>query len=59
METGSPVGLHYWRMHQTLVERGLCLRQPTDKGNLLVFPSYYRRQRKAIVHYPVALVVLK
>jgi len=24
-------------MHQTLVERGLCLRQPTDKGNLLVF----------------------
>ena len=27
-------------MHQTLVERGLCLRQPTDKGNLLVFPSY-------------------
>ena len=24
-------------MHQTLVERGLCLRQPTGKGNLLVF----------------------
>ncbi len=24
-------------MHQTLVERGLCLRQPTAKGNLLVF----------------------
>ena len=30
-------------MHQTLVERGLCMRQPTGKGNLLVFPSYYRR----------------
>jgi small GTP-binding protein len=32
-------------MHQLLVERGLCLRQPTSKGNLLVFPSYYRRER--------------
>ena len=32
-------------MHQTLVQRGLCLRQPTTKGNLLVFPSYYRRER--------------
>ena len=24
---------------------GHCLRQPTGKGNLLVFPSYYRRER--------------
>ena len=43
-------------MHQTLVERGLCLRQPTDKGNLLVFPSYYRRERPDIVKYPAVLV---
>lgn len=33
-------------MHQTLVERGLCLRQQTDRGVLLIFPSYYRRERK-------------
>jgi small GTP-binding protein len=43
-------------MHQTLVERGLCLRQPTAKGNLLVFPSYYRRERPDIVKYPAVLV---
>ena len=43
-------------MHQTLVERGLCLRQPTAKGNLPVFPSYYRRERPDIVKYPAVLV---
>jgi hypothetical protein len=43
-------------MHQTLVERGLCLRQPTDKGNLLVFPSYYRRERPVQVGHPAVLV---
>lgn len=29
-------------MHQMLVEKGLCLRQPSAKGNLLVFPGFYR-----------------
>lgn len=43
-------------MHQTLVERGLCLRQPTVKGTLLVFPSYYRRERKELVCAPAVLV---
>jgi WD40 repeat protein len=43
-------------MHQTLVERGLCLRQPTAKGNLLVFPSYYRRERPEQVKSPAVLV---
>ncbi len=43
-------------MHQTLVERGLCLRQPTGKGNLLVFPSYYRRERPEGVKFPAVLV---
>lgn len=43
-------------MHQTLVERGLCLRQPTPKGNLLVFPSYYRRERPEQVGHPAVLV---
>jgi small GTP-binding protein len=43
-------------MHQTLVERGLCLRQPTEKGNLLIFPSYYRRERPEQVSAPRVLV---
>ena len=43
-------------MHQTLVERGLCLREHTDKGPLLVFPSYYRRERPELVGHPAILV---
>lgn len=43
-------------MHQTLVERGLCLRQPTSHGNLLIFPSYYRRERPEQVKFPAVLV---
>ena len=43
-------------MHQTLVERGLCLREHTDKGPLLVFPSFYRRERPDLVGHPAVLV---
>ncbi len=43
-------------MHQTLVERGLCLRQPTDRGNLLIFPSYYRREREPQANSPLVSV---
>jgi small GTP-binding protein len=43
-------------MHQTLVECGLCLREHTDKGPLLVFPSYYRRERPELVGHPAVLV---
>ena len=43
-------------MHQTLVERGLCLREHTDKGPLLIFPSYYRRERPDLVGHPAVLV---
>lgn len=43
-------------MRAALVERGLCLRQPTDKGNLLVFPSFYRRERPEQVKSPAVLV---
>jgi small GTP-binding protein len=43
-------------MHQTLVERGLCLREHTDSGTLLVFPSYYRRERPELVGHPAVLV---
>jgi Domain of unknown function (DUF4365) len=43
-------------MHQTLVERALCLREQTDKGPLLIFPSYYRRERPELVGHPAVLV---
>jgi Domain of unknown function (DUF4365)/Ras family len=43
-------------MHQMLVERGLCLREHTDNGPLLVFPSFYRRERPDLVGHPAVLV---
>jgi hypothetical protein len=43
-------------MHQTLVERGLCWREQTDQGPLLIFPSYYRRERPELVGHPAVLV---
>ena len=43
-------------MHQTLVERGLCLREHTDHGAVLIFPSYYRRERPELVGHPAVLV---
>ncbi len=43
-------------MHQMLVARGLCLREHTDKGPLLIFPSYYRRERPELVGHPAVLV---
>jgi small GTP-binding protein len=32
-------------MHYTLVEHSLCLREPAEAGMLLVFPSYFKRER--------------
>jgi small GTP-binding protein len=43
-------------MHQFLIERGLCLREHTDKGPLLIFPSYYRRERPELTGHPAVLV---
>lgn len=43
-------------MHQTLVERSLCLREHTDEGALLIFPSFYRRERPELVGHPAVLV---
>ena len=43
-------------MHQTLMERGLCLRQHTEDGPLLIFPSYYRRERPILGAHPAVLV---
>jgi len=43
-------------MHKILVERGLCLREHTEQGTMLIFPSYYRRERPELVGHPAALV---
>jgi WD40 repeat protein len=43
-------------MHQMLVARGLCLREHTEQGTLLIFPSYYRRERPDLVEHPAVLV---
>ncbi len=43
-------------MHQTFVDHGLCLREQGDHGPLLVFPSYFRRERPDQGDHPAALV---
>ena len=43
-------------MVQTLVDRNLCLREHTDHGPQLIFPSYYRRERPELVGHPAVLV---
>ena len=43
-------------MHQALVERALCLREHTPAGTLLIFPSYYRREREELTGHPAVLV---
>ncbi|MBI5522402.1 MAG: TIR domain-containing protein [Desulfarculus sp.] len=43
-------------MHRTLVARGLCLRENTRQGAMLVFPSYYRRERPDLGDHPAVLV---
>ncbi len=44
-------------MHQILVERGLCYRHMTDTGQiLLIFPSYYRRERPEMETAPAVQV---
>ncbi|HKP87378.1 MAG TPA: TIR domain-containing protein [Blastocatellia bacterium] len=43
-------------MHQTLVDHSLCLREHTEAGTLLVFPSYFKRERPDMPDHPSALV---
>jgi small GTP-binding protein len=43
-------------MHQTFVERSLCLREHTGDGAMLIFPSYYRRERPDLEGHPAVLV---
>jgi small GTP-binding protein len=43
-------------MHQTFVNHGLCLREPTEAGTLLVFPSYFKRKRPEQPNHPFEMV---
>lgn len=43
-------------MHQTFIDRGVCLREHTDAGALLIFPSYFKRERKDIGQHPAPFI---
>ncbi len=43
-------------MHQILVDHSLCLREHTESGTLLVFPSYFKRERPEQPDHPSSLV---
>lgn len=43
-------------MHQEFVERALSLREHTPAGTLVIYPSYYRRERKKLTGHPAVLV---
>jgi WD40 repeat protein len=40
----------------TMIARGICLREHTSKGTLLVFPAYYRRERPEFPTHPPVFV---
>ena len=46
-------------MHQTFVEHGLCLREKVEKDVLLVFPSYFKRERPEKPDYPAVCVTYR
>lgn len=43
-------------MVQTFLDRSLCLRQETPKGTILVFPSYFRRDKPDLPEHPNVFV---
>lgn len=43
-------------MHRKLLQRGLCARELTDQDVVLVFPSYYKRNRPELIGHPAVLV---
>lgn len=43
-------------MHRKLLQRGLCARELTEKDVLLVFPSYYKRNRPALTGHPAVIM---
>ncbi len=46
-------------MHQTFVDYSLCLREHTEAGTLLVFPSYFKRERPSLEEHPTAFVTYR
>jgi len=46
-------------LHETFVSRAWCLRQPSEGGVLLTFPSYFRRERPDAPEHPNALVTYR
>jgi small GTP-binding protein len=46
-------------MVETLVNRGLCLKEPGDAGPMLVFPSYFRRERSVLQEHPPPFVAYR
>jgi len=43
-------------MVQTFLDRSLCLREQTPRGTMLVFPSYFRRDKPDQPHHPNVFV---
>ena len=43
-------------MHRKLLKNGLCAREVTDRDVLLVFPSYYKRNRPELTGHPAIIV---
>jgi len=43
-------------MVQTFLDRALCLRETTSAGIMLVFPSYFRRDKPEVPEYPNVFV---
>lgn len=46
-------------MAQTFLERALCIQEKTPLGNLLVFPSYFRRDKPDLPEHPNVLVTYR
>ena len=46
-------------LHETFISRAWCLRQPSDGTALLVFPSYFRRERPDLPNHPNVLVTYR
>jgi hypothetical protein len=44
---------------ETFISRAWCLRQPCDGTALLIFPSYFRRERKEQPSHPSVLVTYR
>jgi len=43
-------------LHQLLIAKGLCLRQHTTQGTILVLPAFFRRQRPASMSQPPVFI---